>query len=225
MGRCSDARDRLLATAARLVHERGYTAVSVAEICSEAGLKKGSFYHFFPSKHALVLATLDRFADYQEARMQTAVASGAPVREQLVGLLTGMYHGYVAAQRNYGAANGCPIGNLAQEMAHRDDELRAKLGSIFLRWQSRLAMLLEYASKRGELEVRNAKGAAEAIVAYMQGATLLAKATDDPDVFLRLAHGAIALAEAELPQVPAPAPVPSSTHDGGSTCQLGDVLS
>ena len=99
MGRCSDARDRLLATAAQLVHERGYTAVSVSDICEAAGLKKGSFYHFFPSKHALVLATLERFAEYQETRMQAAAATGLPAREQLVGMMTGMYHGFVTARR------------------------------------------------------------------------------------------------------------------------------
>ena len=43
MGRCSDARDRLLAVASQLVHERGYTAVSVSDICKAAGLKNGSF--------------------------------------------------------------------------------------------------------------------------------------------------------------------------------------
>lgn len=205
MGRCSDARDRLLATAARLVHERGYTAVSVNDICEEAGLKKGSFYHFFPSKHALVLATLERFAELQDARMQAAAMGGVSAREQLVGMLTGMYHGFVAARQASGAAHGCALGNLAQEMAHRDPELRAALGSIFLRWQARLAIVLEHAHAEGELVVPNARGAAEAIVAYMQGATLLAKATDDPEVLLRLAHGAIALAQADLPTAEAPA--------------------
>jgi TetR/AcrR family transcriptional repressor of nem operon len=204
MGRCSDARDRLLVTAARLVHERGYTAVSVADICEAAGLKKGSFYHFFPSKHALVLATLERFAEYQESRMQAATLSGVSAREQLVGMMTGMYNAFLAARRAYGAAQGCALGNLAQEMAHRDPELRAALGSIFLRWQARLALLLEQAHARGELLVHNARGAAEAIVAFLQGSTLLAKATDDPEVFLRLSHGAIALAQAELPKAEAP---------------------
>jgi TetR/AcrR family transcriptional regulator, transcriptional repressor for nem operon len=205
MGRCSDARDRLLATASRLVHERGYTAVSVSDICNEAGLKKGSFYHFFPSKHALVLATLDRFAEHQEVRLHNAIESGESAREQLVGMLTGLYHGYMAARRSFGAANGCALGNLAQEMAHRDPELRAKLGSIFSSWQARLAQLLEHARNRGELDVPNPKGAAEAIIAYMQGSTLLAKATDDPEVFLRLAHGVLALANAKLPRAEPPA--------------------
>jgi TetR/AcrR family transcriptional repressor of nem operon len=227
MGRCSDARDRLLATAARLVHERGYTAVSVADICEASGLKKGSFYHFFPSKHALVLATLERFAEYQEARMQQAAMGGVSVREQLVGMLTGMYHGFAAARRAYGSAQGCALGNLAQEMAHRDPELRAALGSIFLRWQARLALLLEQAQARGELRVHSAKGAAEAIVAYLQGATLLAKVTDDPEVFLRLAHGAIALAEADLPKAEPPAITPEDECCDAipAACQVAGELS
>jgi TetR/AcrR family transcriptional repressor of nem operon len=235
MGRCSDARDRLLATASRLVHERGYTAVSVNDICEEAGLKKGSFYHFFPSKHALVLATLERFSEYQELRVQAAIQSATSAREQLVGMLTGLYHGFLAARRAYGAAHGCALGNLAQEMAHRDPELRAALGTIFKQWQARLAMFLEHAHRRGDLEVRNASGAAEAIVAYLQGATLLAKATDDPDVFLRLAHGAVALAEASLPKAEVPAaeatPAGDAAYgedqccDPSSACQVRGALS
>jgi TetR/AcrR family transcriptional repressor of nem operon len=224
MGRCSDARDRLLATAAQLVHERGYTAVSVSDICEAAGLKKGSFYHFFPSKHALVLATLERFADYQEARMQDAAASGLSAREQLVGMLTGMYHGFLAAKRTYGAARGCALGNLAQEMAHRDPELRAALGSIFLRWRARLSLTLEQAHRRGDLRVHDASAAAEAIVAYLQGATLLAKATDDPEVLLRLAHGAVALAEAHLPKVEPPR-ADTECCDAATTGQVGEELS
>jgi TetR/AcrR family transcriptional regulator, transcriptional repressor for nem operon len=229
MGRCSDARDRLLATAARLVHERGYTAVSVADICAEAGLKKGSFYHFFPSKHALVLATLEHFAEYQEARMQAATASGTSAREQLVGMVTGMYHGFLAARRTFGAAQGCALGNLAQEMSHRDPELRAALGSIFLRWQARLSMLLEHAHRRGDLAVHDASAAAEAIIAFLQGATLLAKATDDPEVYLRLAHGAVALAQASLPKAEAPA-APETTEGAqcfgpSPACQVGGRLS
>ena len=62
MGRMSDARDRILQAATDLIHDRGYAAVSVSDICSAAGLKKGSFYHFFPSKLELVLETIDQFA-------------------------------------------------------------------------------------------------------------------------------------------------------------------
>ncbi|MCA9654620.1 MAG: TetR/AcrR family transcriptional regulator [Myxococcales bacterium] len=226
MGRCSDARDRLLAVASQLVHERGYTAVSVSDICKAAGLKKGSFYHFFRSKHELVLATLDRFAEHQEVGMQQALQSGRPVSEQLAGMLTSMYAGYMRAKRNFGSAHGCPLGNLAQEMAHRDTDIQNKLATIFARWQTQLIFLLRRAADRGELRVPDAERSAEALVAYVQGVTLLAKTTNDPDVFLRLAHGMVALAQAELPTAPAPIDVEEPSHsDGLHTCQASEVLS
>ncbi len=198
MGRCSDARDRLLATAAQLVHQRGYTAVSVSDICKEAGLKKGSFYHFFQSKHALVLETLDRFAEHQDRLMQRVLEHDGSVRQQLHDMLTGLYRGFA------GAAHGCPVGNIAQEMAHRDPLMREKLAGIFSRWQHALAQLLTQAKHSGELNVHNPERSAEAMIAYLQGTILLAKAGDDPEVFLRLASGMVALAEAKLPIAGAP---------------------
>ncbi|MFD6676979.1 TetR/AcrR family transcriptional regulator [Rhodococcus zopfii] len=46
MGRFSDARERLLAASGDLMHQLGYAAIGVAEICARAGVRKGSFYHF-----------------------------------------------------------------------------------------------------------------------------------------------------------------------------------
>jgi len=37
---------------------RGYDAASVSDICREAGVSKGAFYHHFPSKQALFLAIM-----------------------------------------------------------------------------------------------------------------------------------------------------------------------
>ena len=38
LGRTSDARQRLVASGRKLMHEKGYTAVGVAEVCSHAGV-------------------------------------------------------------------------------------------------------------------------------------------------------------------------------------------
>lgn len=204
MGRCSDARDRLLDTAAQLVHERGYTAVSVSDICKEAGLKKGSFYHFFRSKHALVLAALDRVGERQDAHMESVLGSGRSVRERLKDMIVGLYRGHRLAQQAARTSHGCPLGNITQEMAHRDPEMRLKLEQMFATTQRRLSRMLAQADAREELSVREPDRAAEAIIAYLQGTILLAKATDDPEVFLRLASGMIALAQADLPTADAP---------------------
>ena len=59
MTQVRDTRQRLLDTAEKLFYARSYEDVGVQEICREAGVKKGSFYHFFPSKRDLTLAILD----------------------------------------------------------------------------------------------------------------------------------------------------------------------
>jgi len=58
MTQVHDTKQRLLDTAQRLFYARSYEDVGVQEICQEAGVKKGSFYHFFPSKRDLTLAIL-----------------------------------------------------------------------------------------------------------------------------------------------------------------------
>jgi len=56
MGRVSDARQRLLDATIDLIWQNSYGAVTVDDICERAGVKKGSFYYFFPSKTDLVVA-------------------------------------------------------------------------------------------------------------------------------------------------------------------------
>ncbi|MEO3842082.1 TetR/AcrR family transcriptional regulator [Streptomyces sp. B22F1] len=67
---------RLLSeTAVRLFLERGYDAVSVAEVAAAAEVSKPTLFRYFPSKEDLVL---HRFADHQDeaARVVTARAEG-----------------------------------------------------------------------------------------------------------------------------------------------------
>src|SRR5271165_2514696 len=59
MGRTSDAKEKLLQVAFDLIWQQSYGAVSVDDICVRAKVKKGSFYHFFPSKSDLAVAAYE----------------------------------------------------------------------------------------------------------------------------------------------------------------------
>lgn len=52
-------RTRITGSAIKLFSERGYDAASVDDICEEAGVSKGAFYHHFATKQALFLSLLD----------------------------------------------------------------------------------------------------------------------------------------------------------------------
>lgn len=56
------ARDRLYATAIRLIAERGYEATTLRDIAKEADVSAGLLYRYFPSKQAVVLALYDELS-------------------------------------------------------------------------------------------------------------------------------------------------------------------
>jgi len=205
MGRCSDARARLIATGARLFHERGYTAVGVAEICDEAGLKKGSFYHFFESKLDLVLQAIDCYAHAYDEVMAKAEQPDGSARQQLEDMLRGFYEMVRSRAAEDGRMRGCPIGNLALELADRDETIRAKIDGVFARWRAGFATVLQRGVDRGELLVVDPAKTAEILVAMVQGATLLAKTANDPEVIARLIDAALGVVTV---RVPAPAASP-----------------
>lgn len=55
-------REALAAAALRLWAERGFDATAVAEIAEAAGVAKGTFYLYFPSKQALLEEVLRRYS-------------------------------------------------------------------------------------------------------------------------------------------------------------------
>lgn len=58
-----NARDKLLEAAVRQIRLQGYSATSVDQLCSEAGVTKGAFFHHFASKEALGVAAADYWSE------------------------------------------------------------------------------------------------------------------------------------------------------------------
>lgn len=203
MGRVSDARDRILQAATDLIHDRGYAAVSVSDICSAAGLKKGSFYHFFPSKLELVLETIDQFAAGQRQAVASMMGSPGSARDKLRSMFAGASGGMKACAAKNGAIRGCPIGNLALEMAHREPAIAQKLRQVFNQWRAGVESVLQAGVASGEFELDDPRAVAESLIAFVEGSILLAKATGDTTVFERLEKGAEAILEGALAANPA----------------------
>jgi len=57
--RSEETRTKIMDSAIKLFSTRGFNTASVDDICEEAGISKGAFYHHFESKQALILALLD----------------------------------------------------------------------------------------------------------------------------------------------------------------------
>lgn len=71
-----ESRTKLLDATLNVVRAKGYTATRIEDVCAEAGLTKGSFFHHFKSKEDLALAA----AAHWDAHA-TELFAGAPYHE------------------------------------------------------------------------------------------------------------------------------------------------
>jgi AcrR family transcriptional regulator len=67
-------RAELLDRASALFVQRGYDNVSLNDLIADAGISKGAFYHWFPSKDELITALAERSARDQFAAIEEATA-------------------------------------------------------------------------------------------------------------------------------------------------------
>jgi AcrR family transcriptional regulator len=76
--RSEETRTKILDSAVKLFSTRGYTAASVDDICTEAGISKGAFYHHFETKQALFLALLDGWLQTIDNAIDASKGKTAP---------------------------------------------------------------------------------------------------------------------------------------------------
>ena len=65
-------RSHILEAALKCFSRSGFEATGVAEICSEAGVSKGAFYHHFPSKQAVFMELLENWLGLLDQQLGAA---------------------------------------------------------------------------------------------------------------------------------------------------------
>ena len=188
-----DTRQRLVDAAALLVHSRGYNHVGVKEVCEAADANKGSFYHFFDSKEALMGAVLAQHRDRLRA-FRDALPADAPSVDQLSMMYDAATFGVLSQFEQTGHVQGCPIGSVGAEVATQSEAIRAAVAETLDEMTSTVEELAKRAIDAGDLDRSTGpKALAQRLIAYVQGATLLAKSKNDPGVMQELKSGYLQL--------------------------------
>jgi TetR/AcrR family transcriptional repressor of nem operon len=180
MGRTSDARERLVDAATVLFGERAYSSVGVAEITARAGVHKGSFYYFFPSKEALALAVIDQHWDWQRGEWARILDGPGTTLERLRAIFELTVQLQAAALSGTGSVNGCLFGNLALEVSSISAPMQKRLQEIFGEQVDMIRAHLQAAVDARELSIDDLPTAAKSIVAQLEGLVLFAKLFNDP---------------------------------------------
>jgi AcrR family transcriptional regulator len=76
--RSEETRARIMEAAIKLFSTRGYNKASVDNICEEAGISKGAFYHHFKSKQALFLSLLDGWLQFVDNAIEATKDKTVP---------------------------------------------------------------------------------------------------------------------------------------------------
>jgi TetR/AcrR family transcriptional repressor of nem operon len=173
-GRTSDARERLLEAAWELIGARTYGAVGVEAICESAGVRKGSFYHFFESKADLAIRSLeDHWQRYLPGLRRTFSPETPPI-DRLLGYFDELVRHHRERSAEGKPVCGCPYLHVGSEMAQDNREI--------LRQSRREAC--DQGSVEGDPETL-----ARYVFAFHEGVLALARVHDDPECLEDLIPG------------------------------------
>jgi TetR/AcrR family transcriptional repressor of nem operon len=183
-------KNALLEAGRRVFLEKGYNNAGIDTILGEAGVPKGSFYYYFPSKEEFGLQVLNWFAARHEGDLDRFLGDPSlrPVER-----LRRLVEATIARLESQQCRNGCLVGNLSQEMADQSEAFRVRLEDVFRGWSVRYAACLKEAQDAGEIAAGlDVNELAEFLLASWQGAILRAKtmrSTAPLRTFLNLIFG------------------------------------
>lgn len=165
----------LLPLLAEVFREHGYEGASLSLITQATGLGKGSLYHFFPGgKEQMmtdVLASIDHWFETEIFRPLHNSASSDTATETM----------FAAVQTYFASGQRvCLVGLLG--LSDSRDRFTKAIRDYFTRWIQALTVALRHRHQTDQA----ARNHAEQIVAGIQGAIVLARALNAPDVFDRI---------------------------------------
>ena len=164
-------RSRVLDAAVELFQHNGYGETSVQDIVKAAGVTSGALHHHYATKKDLGLAVIrERVAKMvEEAWIAPVIEATNPktgVTKAFQDIIGGLKEGAIV---------GCPLNNLALELAYAEPDFRTEIQAVFDHWQAALTRRFEQSRGNHTVAGLTASELATVIVASYSGAMTMAK--------------------------------------------------
>ena len=159
-----------------LIWKSSYGSVSVDDICKAADVKKGSFYHFFPSKIDLAAAAMEEaFEQFRPALDEIFSPLKSPI-ERFENYADKGYQMQKEIAEEHGMVCGCPFVSLGSEMAPQEETIRRKTDEIIGLHKKYYETALEDMLAAGLLPAdTDVKAKASKIYAFIMGQLVMAR--------------------------------------------------
>lgn len=174
------SKEKIIAAAFSLIRQKGYSATTVDELCSEAGVTKGAFFHHFKTKEDLAIKAAKHWS-----KVTSEFFEQAPYHKHEDPLQRVL--GYVDFRRDIIQGEisefTCLVGTMIQETFESSPEIRnACFESISLHAKN-LENDIAEAKKRYTPNAKwSVPGLALHTQAVIQGAFILVKAGRNPEI-------------------------------------------
>lgn len=172
-----DTRGVILDSAQRIMSRRGYAAVGINEVLADAGVPKGSFYHFFGSKDAFGEAMMRRyFVDYLADMDAVFATAGLDAAQRLLKYFAAWERDQVDERQQ----NKCLAVKLGAEVADLSETMRAALQEGVAAITQRIADVLAEGVLDGSLSLEwSVQETAHILYDVWFGASVVAKINRD----------------------------------------------
>jgi TetR/AcrR family transcriptional regulator, transcriptional repressor for nem operon len=159
--------EEALDAAVQLFWRRGYEATSMRDLLDGMGIGRGSFYDTFGDKHALFLASLDRFEEVRTAWIDEALEGSG------LGGIEEVFRRTIEGMVRFEPRRGCLLANTAVEVA-------ARISRHVRRTEEAFMGALVRARGAGEIPAQaDPKVLARFLVSNLHGLRVLARAGSD----------------------------------------------
>jgi len=174
----SDTRKGVLDAAQRIIAHKGYAAVGLTEVLTEAAVPKGSFYYYFPSKDAFGEALMKSYFDDYLAVMDRILAdSGRNGAERVMEYWQRFYD----LQSSDDFQGKCLVVKLASEVSDLSESMRMQLREGTAGIVYRLERLIASGVADGSVSIDgHPRDVAESLYDSWLGASVMAKIQRTP---------------------------------------------
>lgn len=205
-------RKRLINAAAEEIRRNGFRATSIDQILQQTGVTKGALYHHFSNKLELGYAVVE-----EVYRSHTLEGWGPVLQhaENPIDAILGILRRNGDRTKGDMLNCGCPLNNLAQEMAPVDEGFRARIEAVFQDWRNIIDEALSRGKENGTVRGNvDTEKTAIFIVSVVEGAIGSAKNAQDCRVLSACMEGLAHYLEALRPRISFRARVPEAAASG-----------
>ena len=168
----------LIDQAIRVFRRKGYNNTKMEDIAQACGLLKGSLYHYYASKEALMIAVIEHMHKYYQKMSFKVIHDYSLSGRQKLQTLAAF-----AEEQFFASESGCLFGNLALETFGNEAALAALVKTFFMEWCDALTHIFSERYPPNE-----ARQLALDTIADIEGAVMLMRIFDGDRSLLQRAH-------------------------------------